>query len=90
MIQWTAETPAPQLSLDVPSGVDATTGKTTGVHVSADRTLTLALPKTGLIGPQVGELWLGDIGIPGEVYHRLGIAVSSLIFDSEFLVKLQS
>ena len=90
MIQWTAETPAPQLSLDIPSGVDATTGGTPGVYVLADRTLTLALPKTGLIGPSVGELWLGDIGIPGEVYRRVGIVVSPRIFDSEFLVKLQS
>ena len=90
MIQWTAETPARILSLDVPSGVDATTGETPGVHVLADRTLTLALPKTGLAGPSVGELWLGDIGIPGEVYRRVGIAVSPQIFDSGFLVKLQS
>ena len=74
----------------VPSGVDATTGETPGVHVSADRTLTLALPKTGLVGPSVGELWLADIGIPAEVYRRLGIPVSSQIFDSGFLVRLRS
>jgi hypothetical protein len=36
-----------------------------------DRTLTLALPKTGL-HKAPGELYLADIGIPPEVYGRLG------------------
>jgi hypothetical protein len=42
------------------------------------RTLTLALPKTGL-NAIAGNLYLADIGIPPEVYHQLG-----LIFDSTF------
>ncbi|MCL7419056.1 MAG: NAD(P)H-hydrate epimerase, partial [Halalkalicoccus sp.] len=41
---------APVLSLDVPSGIDATSGETSGEAVVPDRTLTLALPKTGLAG----------------------------------------
>lgn len=90
MIQWASETPARILSLDVPSGVDSTTGETPGVHVSADRTLTLALPKTGLVGAQVGELWLADIGITAEVYRRVGIVVSPETFEAGFLVKLLS
>ncbi len=58
------------LALDVPSGLDATTGEMPGVVVQPERTLTLALPKTGLqwVG---GELYLADIGIPAAVYHRL-------------------
>jgi NAD(P)H-hydrate epimerase len=61
------------LSLDVPSGVDATTGETPGVAVDADHVLTLALPKTGLAGVPDGDLWLADIGIPGEVFRRAGL-----------------
>ncbi|WP_204960066.1 NAD(P)H-hydrate epimerase [Salinigranum salinum] len=67
---------APVLSLDVPSGVDATTGETPGAAVDADHVLTLALPKTGLAGlagPVDGALWLADIGIPREVFNRAGI-----------------
>jgi NAD(P)H-hydrate epimerase len=64
---------APVLSLDVPSGVDATSGQTPGVFVSPRWTLTLALPKTGLLPPLTGELYLGDIGIPDQVYRRIGI-----------------
>ncbi len=60
------------LSLDVPSGLDATTGETPGVVVHPDRTLSLALPKTGLAAIQ-GELFLADIGIPREVYARVGV-----------------
>ena len=61
------------LALDVPSGLNATTGETPGVVVRADRTLTLALPKTGL-RDVAGALYLGDIGIPPEVYHRMGVS----------------
>ena len=60
------------LSLDVPSGLDATTGKTPGLIVRPDRTLTLALPKTGLASVP-GELYVADIGIPPEVYQLLGL-----------------
>ena len=61
------------LSLDVPSGLDATTGEAAGVVVRPERTLTLALPKTGLRGVP-GELYLADIGIPPELYQWLGLS----------------
>jgi NAD(P)H-hydrate epimerase len=61
------------LSLDVPSGLNATTGEAPGVVVRAARTLTLALPKTGLHDVP-GDLYLADIGIPPEVYQRLGLS----------------
>jgi NAD(P)H-hydrate epimerase len=64
---------APVLSLDVPSGVDATTGERPGVAVDADHVLTLALPKVGLVEHAGETLWLADIGIPREVYRRVGI-----------------
>lgn len=60
------------VALDVPSGLDATTGDAHGPVVRADRTLTLALPKTGL-GRLTGDLYLAEIGIPPEVYRLLGL-----------------
>jgi NAD(P)H-hydrate epimerase len=72
------------LSLDVPSGLDATTGAAPGLVVRPDRTLTLALPKTGLaLVP--GDLYLADIGIPPEVYARLGISLPPLFGDAYWL-----
>ena len=62
----------PVVSLDVPSGIDATSGDTDGVAVDPELTLTLALPKTGLTAVS-GSLALADIGIPRTVYDRLGI-----------------
>jgi len=64
---------SPTLSLDLPSGLDATSGEAPGAVVRPARTLTLALPKRGLLG-LCGELFLGDIGIPADVYRRAGIA----------------
>jgi len=61
------------LSLDVPSGLQATTGETPGAVVRPERTLTLALPKTGL-RRLPGELYLADIGIPPEVFQQLGLS----------------
>jgi NAD(P)H-hydrate epimerase len=60
------------LSLDLPSGLDATTGEQPGICVRADRILTLALPKTGLCFVE-GELILADIGLPPEIFRRLDI-----------------
>jgi NAD(P)H-hydrate epimerase len=74
------------LSLDVPSGLNATTGESPGLAVQPDRTLTLALPKTGL-GRVSGDLYLADIGIPPEVYHRLGIDVEPF-FGRQYWIPL--
>lgn len=73
LITWTHHCGAPILSLDVPSGVEATTGDTPGLAVSATSTLTLALPKTGLRTERTGALWLADLGIPVGVYEVAGI-----------------
>lgn len=72
MVEATNGRDAPIVSLDVPSGVDVTTGEPLGPAVRPDRTVTLALPKTGL-GECVGTLFLADIGVPATVYRRVGI-----------------
>lgn len=70
------------LSLDLPSGLDPDTGRAGRPCIRADATLTLALPKRGLLRPEaapyVGELWLGDLGIPAAVYAKLGLDVPRL------------
>ncbi len=74
----------PILALDVPSGLDSTTGIPGEPTIRATATLTLALPKVGLreitAHRFVGDLYLADIGVPPEVYHQLG-----LVFPSPFL-----
>jgi NAD(P)H-hydrate epimerase len=75
------------LALDVPSGLDSTTGATPGAVIGAEATMTLALPKTGLIGGKSGRLFLADIGIPLETYRRLNLAYVAP-FGSRYLVPL--
>lgn len=75
------------LSLDVPSGVDATTGQRPGPAVDPDRTLTLALPKTGLT--DCGDLVLADIAIPAGVYAALDIDYESP-FDDDYWVEVEA
>jgi len=85
--------PAPVLSLDVPSGVDADSGKVFDPAVRATATLTLALPKVGLRAPgaegYVGELYLADIGVPPSLYAApsIGLTVGPL-FATADLVRL--
>lgn len=88
LIRWANKTRAPILALDVPSGVDATTGHTPGEFIRPQWTLTLALPKTGLFPELTGELFLADIGIPGGTYHRLGLDYTSP-FGNRFYVPLR-
>jgi NAD(P)H-hydrate epimerase len=83
--------PAPILAVDLPSGVDARTGDPYQPCIRADATLTLALPKTGLLapaaGPVIGELAVADIGIPPQVYARVGVRVDP-VFGERSIVRL--
>lgn len=79
---------APIVSLDVPSGLDATTGERSNTAVSPDRTVTLALPKTGLVN-RSGSLYLADIGLPATVFERLDLSYTNP-FGSRPWIHLQT
>jgi NAD(P)H-hydrate epimerase len=88
LASWSLGQDAPVLALDAPSGLDTTTGSADPGAVRATATLTLALPKTGLVGaPEVGELYLADISVPHRVYAELGLQVPAL-FDAGPIVLL--
>jgi NAD(P)H-hydrate epimerase len=82
------------ISVDVPSGLDADTGAAYAPVVQAQTTVTLGLPKLGLLtgdGPRMaGEVWVADIGVPFEAYAVLGLQVPSDIFASADRVRLNS
>ncbi len=73
LIHWANGSHAPILALDLPSGVDATTGETPGESINSRWTMTLALPKTGLLTASTGDLFLADIGIPEGAYRRVAM-----------------
>lgn len=87
LIQWTNRCGVSVLALDVPSGLDSTTGEAPGEYVKPHRTLTLALPKKGFLSEKAGEIILADIGIPEGVFRTIGIDFSSP-FDSRFGIPL--
>ncbi|MBT8200659.1 MAG: NAD(P)H-hydrate epimerase [Acidimicrobiia bacterium] len=73
VMQQMCELNVPILALDTPSGVDVTTGEAFDPHIEATATMTLAAPKSGLVGhPAVGEHFLADISVPRSVYNSLG------------------
>ena len=84
---------APILALDLPNGVDASNDTAYKPAISATATLTLALPKEDLRSEStrehVGELYLGDIGVPPELYGRppLGIKVGP-IFATDDIIRI--
>lgn len=93
---WIARTNASGacvVALDAPSGLDTTTGIPSSACVRADATLTLALPKTGLLTsdakPFVGVLYLADISVPPELFSApsLGFQVLSP-FEDDMIIQL--
>ncbi len=81
LIDWANGAGANVVALDVPSGLDSTTGETPGSAISAAATMTIALPKTGLADSElVGDLYLTDISVPQSVYEALGVPVPADLF----------
>ncbi len=80
----------PVISIDIPSGVNGDTGETLGICVKADKTVTFALPKTGLVvypGCKfAGELIVADISIPKSVIESMDIKLN--LMDAGFVSKL--
>ena len=60
------------LAVDIPSGLDATSGEPGHPCIDADLTLTFGLPKVGFLNPKarglLGDLYLADISLPPNVY----------------------
>jgi len=80
----------PILALDLPSGLDPTTGVPYEPCIEAKATITLALPKIGFLAPKAkkyaGELYLADISIPPEVYETYSQPPG--LFDADSLTKI--
>ncbi len=69
------QAPGRVISIDIPSGVDGESGAVEGDAVTADWTVTMALPKTGLLRGEglnrSGELEPVDIGIPAQLVDEI-------------------
>ncbi len=74
--------PAPVVSVDIASGVEADTGRILGEAVKADVTVTFSMAKVGHFAEpgctMCGELWVCDIGIPSELLENATIGVTAV------------
>lgn len=75
------------ISVDIPSGINGDTGDVLGECVSADKTVTFALPKLGLYSypaaDYVGKLTVADISIPHSIIQAQNININ--IVDKEYI-----
>jgi NAD(P)H-hydrate epimerase len=94
LIRWANNQNVPILSLDMPSGIDGTIGLAYDPSIEAAATMTLALPKRGLMEnelvPSVGELYLADISVPPALFAgpKLNLEVGP-IFASNDIIRLR-
>jgi len=90
MIRRANESKVPVLAVDIPSGLDATTGEPGDPTIVARATVTFGLPKTGFLNPKarpcVGELYLADISMPDRIYGAF--SVTTRLFSTESLVRI--
>jgi NAD(P)H-hydrate epimerase len=79
------------LAIDIPTGVDATTGAVGAGAVRADTTVTLGAAKLGLLlepaRGYIGTLYVGDIDIADEIANVAGDHYAALD-DAEFTALL--
>jgi NAD(P)H-hydrate epimerase len=74
------------ISVDIPSGVHADTGRIMGCAVEAAETVTFAYPKAGLLACPgagcAGKVYVEDISIPPALINRINVKAGTLA-DSE-------
>lgn len=67
----------PVLSIDIPSGIEADSGKAASIAVMATNTVTLALPKPGLFmfpgKAYAGRVSVAPIGVPNNIIDDMPI-----------------
>lgn len=89
LVGFIARSGRPVVSLDIPTGVDPDSGTAEGAVIPATATMTLALPKLGLLAAaaagRTGRLYLADIGLPAALYARLGLDVGPLFATSRII-----
>lgn len=89
LIQAANAHPAAVLAIDLPSGLDASTGECGDPCLRASGTVTLALPKAGLLtapGLDVaGDIAVADIGVPPAAYDEAGIPWTPAFATARFI-----
>jgi len=91
LIDWVNSSKSIKVSLDVPSGIDSTTGIILSTCIHADFTMTLALPKIGFTKKSakryIGVLLLADISVPPSLYkNAFDIDIGNIFSLSDIVI----
>ncbi|WP_075883191.1 bifunctional ADP-dependent NAD(P)H-hydrate dehydratase/NAD(P)H-hydrate epimerase [Candidatus Protochlamydia sp. W-9] len=74
LIEKANQSHVPILSIDIPSGLNGSTGEINGLAIRANETLCLGFPKTGFFLQQgwnvVGQLKFVDFGLPPNIFSK--------------------
>ncbi len=85
VVQWVNRSRVPVLSVDIPSGVEADSGRVKGEAVKAAATVSFALPKPGLIlepgKNYTGQLSIADISIPKALLENKRLQTNLITED---------
>ncbi len=94
VVELRRETTSPErpriLALEIPSGVDPTTGVASEPVVTADTTICFGVPRTGMAARQCGSIAVADVGIPPAAFHREAAITYPCRFSGEFILPLRS
>ena len=75
------------MAIDLPSGLDATTGRAYNPCIKATTTLALTVPKSGVLKKSarkyVGDILVSYMSVPDIVNNRFGI---SKVFSEKNLI----
>lgn len=78
-VEWANEINRPKIAIDIPTGLDADSGRAASITFRADVTITMAALKPGLLlgdGPDCsGEIFVAHIGAPDWLYDDSGCAL---------------
>ena len=81
LVDFINQSAATIVAVDVPSGLDADTGRPLGPCIRADVTATMVAPKLGMLNPDsvawTGRIKIIDIGTPPDLLIEFGIATRS-------------
>lgn len=84
-IEWLNQQSSPVVAVDIPSGIDASTGRVMGTAVNATLTVSFAFPKVGQVSYPgaglAGELVVTNIGIPTQVSGQ--VSTDYLLVDAD-------
>lgn len=77
------------ISVDIPSGINGTTGETAGLHVRADETVSFVTYKQGFLNYNIfqflGKIKIVNIGIPEYIIKKFS---SMVLMDKKYINSL--